>query len=254
MNLLEIRQWFVKESGRYDLIIGDSTGAYADADMATWCADKGANNYINAGQRMLDRMQTHQKTYGRNFKVVDVGDFYVTFADCRAITEVWGQDTSDSTQGRYKLEKKSLRWLRREYSNLVEIENGKPLYYAPAVLRSAPVPTIDDLGTLLAYADVLTESVDIYTGLVFFPPADSAYSIETWGMFYQPRFALETDETYWSVQHPELLVMAAQCVLEKFSRNTEGVKDWTMSIQMELDGINKDLAEEEIAELRRLGG
>lgn len=254
MNLLEIRTWFVRESGRYDLIVGDPTGAYTDASAATWCADKGANNYINAGQRMLDRMQTHQKTLGRNFALVEIGQFYVTFPDCRAIKEVWGQNTSDPTQGRYKLEKKSLAYLRKKYANMVDITNGKPKYYAPAVMRPAPTPTIEELGTLIAYADILTEKVDVFTGLIFFPPADAAYSIETWAMFYQPRLVNETDETYWSIQHPELLVMAAQCMLEKFSRNTEGVKDWIASVQTELDGIDKDLAEEEIAGLTRLGG
>jgi hypothetical protein len=54
--------------------------------------------------------------------------------------------------------------------------------------------------------------------------------------------------------HPELLVMAAQCVLEKFQRNTEGVKDWMEAIKLELNEIDSDLVEEETAEISQMGG
>lgn len=243
MNLGEIRQWFVQESGRYDLVV----------DSTTW-TDNGANRIINAAQRALDRMQTSPKSLGRNFQLVTVGLMSVKFQDCRAIKEVW---CTDSVDGRTKLEKKSMEWLREEYNNFTDVDNGTPLYYAPAVLRAAPELFLQNIGTLsgyLSYMDVMYTSHYTYNGVLFMPPADETYMIETWAYFYSTQMTADAHESYWSVNHPEILVMAGQMMLEKFNRNTEGVKDWTAAIQQELTGIDRDLVEEEIADVNQMEG
>ncbi len=245
MNLLQIRQWFVNESGRFDLVV--------DAASDNW-TDKGANAYINAGQRMLDRMQETPKTLGRNFQMVSAGYYHVLFQDCRAIKEVWAVNAAT---GRKKLEKKDMSWLRGYYNNMVTIERGAPVYYAPARLRTAPElhsSVMSTLTGLLAYMDVSVTSHYLYNGILFLPPVDSDYMIETWGNFYSTQLVADTDESHWSVQHPELLVMAAQCVLEKFRRNTEGVKDWIASIKMHLQEIDFDLAEEDMTDITQMEG
>lgn len=243
MNLAEIRQWFIQESGRYELVI----------DTTTW-ADNGANRYIQAGQRMLDHMLVSKKSLARNFQMVTAGVGFVTFQNCRAIKEVWA---AKAGEGRWKLEKKSLNWLRETYANLETIENGKPLYYAPAVLRSTPelhIATISSFVGLTQYLDVMYDNHNTYNGVIFFPFADGDTMIETWGSFYSNALTSDSSESWWSVNYPELLTMAAQCVLEKFSRNTQGVNDWILAIKTELAGIDLDMAEEESAEIRTLGG
>jgi hypothetical protein len=236
MNLLQIRTWFVKESGRYDLVV-DTTGYL----------DNGANNYINAAQRMLDRMQTVPLTEGHNWQQALVDIKHVIFPDCRAVKRVFATKVSDSS--RSELEKVSLDYVKEQHFLAIagEAETGTPLYYAPGIFRLAPESTqlIGDIDVPANYLDYIGTSAYMYNGILFTPACDETYAIETWAYFYTPAFSLDTDITYWSSQHPELLVMASQMMLEKFMRNTEGVKDWMAAIKMELDGIDKDLVEED---------
>jgi hypothetical protein len=241
MNLLEIRTWFTNESGRFDLV----------TDVITY-ADNGADNHLRAGLRMLDRMVTTPKSMARNFQMIAIDGFYVTFDFCRAIKEVWVADI----ESRWKLEKKDMQWMREEYAD-IDLESGQSLYYAPMTLRAHPetdVTPVGIAGGYLGYLDIMVGGHYNYNGVLIYPPTDIALMVETWGYFYSKELALDTDENYWTVQHPELVVMAAQCNLEKFQRNSEGVKDWITAIKLELDGIDKDVAEEVSAEISVMEG
>jgi hypothetical protein len=245
MNLLEIRTWFVKESGRYDLVV-DTTGYL----------DNGANNYINAGQRMLDRMQTTPFTEGHNWQAAAANIKHVVFPDSRAVKRAFATKISDST--RSELIKKPLDFIKEQHFSALagNVETGTPQYYAPGVFRLAPETTmaIGDIDVPADFLDYIGESPYLYNGILFTPACDEPYAIETWAYFYSEEMLLDTDTTWWSTQHPELLVMASQMVVEKFMRNTEGVKDWLASIKMELDGIDRDLVEEDISEVNCMEG
>ena len=91
MNLLQIRQQLRAVSGRFDLINADDS-------------DNGANFYINAGQKYLDRLTTTQKSYGICYRFCAVGAHSVQFPYCRAVKEVWAATTT----ARWQLEKKNL--------------------------------------------------------------------------------------------------------------------------------------------------
>ncbi|RLI52540.1 MAG: hypothetical protein DRP09_17690, partial [Candidatus Thorarchaeota archaeon] len=93
-----------------------------------------------------------------------------------------------------------------------------------------------------------------YNGIIFWPPADKEYVIETWGLFYSPELEDDDHESYWSVTNPLVLIMAALREIEVFNRNTEGVKDWELAIRSEVSGIGKDLVEEDIAEHDQMEG
>ena len=244
MNLLEIRQWFVGTSGRYDLVV----------DTTTY-ADNGANQYISAAQRYLDReLGPHQKSSARFVKMLAVGEYVVAFGEFRAIKQVW---MSIDQIGRWQLEKKTLQWLRESYPNMDTLENGSVEYYCPVSLRITPqfatqLPTFD---ALLAYmGDTLLSQHYAYNGIIFMQPTDSIGMIEIIGEVYSDPLVLDTDESFWSVSHPEVLVMATQMQIEMFSRNSEGVKDWKNSIGLILDGLIKDAVEEESAEINEMEG
>ena len=72
MTLLELRTQFRTESGRHDLV----TDAFADS---------GADFYINAGQRYMDRLVNTPKSIVRVFRELAVGAYYVIFPYCRAM-------------------------------------------------------------------------------------------------------------------------------------------------------------------------
>jgi hypothetical protein len=239
MSLVEVREQFVKISGRYDLVV----------DTTDW-EDSGADFYINAGQKWLDRYETFKKSYSRVFEEITEGDWYVLFQLCRAIKEVW---ISNSDGEKWKLEKIDFDVLRAAYAeDPADIDSGSPLYFSPINIRQTPETggevTIDYFG-----ATQYTEEVDHfeYNGLVFLPPADETHTIEIHGLFYQPKLSADDDENYWTEVNPLVLVMASCRALEVVNRNTEGVKDWESSIKSELLGLGLDLAEEESADIEQ---
>jgi len=242
MDLLEVRAEFVKRSGRYDLVV----------DTTDW-VDNGANLYINSGQRFLDRLDTVPKSWGRRFIEVTSGEYYVTFQFCRAIKEAWVMNT----EARSKLDKQDISDLREFYASPVgELTSGTPVYYAPAVLR--PIPdslTAAASEAISGFDDILLTSTHYeYNGVIFYPPADGTYTIEVWGLFYSPSLDDNDDESYWSITHPEVLLMAAMHQLEIAYRNTEGAKDWLAAINLEVGGIGRDFVEEHIAEVSQMEG
>ena len=242
MNLLEIRTELVKRSGRFDLVV-DTTDY----------VDNGADLLINAGQRWLDRKIKADKSIGRVFTTVATGAHYVTFKSCRVIEEVWAADTTD----RKKLLKVDMEDLRGiDYASQIEgfinpysdIDQGRPLYWAPANLRTVPNQTaegfdvIDGFGN---YMDVTLGSSYTYNGIVFLPPSDGTYMIEVVGRFLSDELSVDADVSYWSEENPDILLMAGFREIEIFNRNSEGVKDWTVSIMDKLVDMDKDLADEE---------
>jgi hypothetical protein len=242
MSLVAVREQLVKITGRYDLVV----------DSTDW-ADNGADFYINAGQKWLDRLETFKKSYSRVFEQVTASDWYVIFQSCRAIKEVW---ISDAEGNKWKLEKVDFDILRAAYSeDPANLDVGDPVYYAPIFLRRSPetggTVTIDYFG-----ATEYTEAVDHfeYNGLVFLPPAEGTYTVEIHGLFYQPTLSDDDDENYWTEVNPLVLVMAAARAIEVAYRNTEGTKDWEAAIKSELFGLGVDLVEEEVGEVSEMEG
>lgn len=64
----------------------------------------------------------------------------------------------------------------------------------------------------------------------------------------------DADETWWTLEAFETLITAALYMLERSYRNTEGAKDWLAGIQLDLDGLEKDVISEEIMGVDQLEG
>jgi len=202
----------------------------------------------------LDRNAIVHKAYGKTYKRPSSGDHVITFQHCRAIKEVWGTTSEE----RYQLEKKSIQDLLTKYADAPStMDQGKPLFYSPALLRIIPEGdriTVEELESVVDYLDVIIGKHYDYNGVIFMPPSDGTYTLEVWGMFYSPELTSDLDESFWSVVHPSVLLMAAMRELEIVYRNTEGVRDWENSIKLELTGIDMDGIEEDIAELDQIEG
>jgi len=243
MNLKELRTQFVKRNGRYDLVV----------DNVAW-ADNGANFYINAGQRYIDRLETQHKSAGRSFCQAVNRDYYVTFPYCRAVQEVWVMNSDGQT----KMEKVDYDKLRGYFANRQsQLTTGKPVYYFPAGIRLVPESdrlTIDELASIIDWTHVIIDPSYNYNSVMFYPPADGSYTIEIAGLFYSPELTSDLEQSFWSVVHPEILLMAANRQMEIDYRNTAGVKDWEVAIQTEILGLGKDLVEEHIADVDQMQG
>lgn len=237
-TLSEIREELVRQTGRYDLVV-DTTDY----------ADDGADFYIKNGQRYLDRQINTPKSDARYQEDVSSGNFMIKLEYMRALEQAWA--VQDGV--RQELEEKPLEWIQEQYPKQYDnVETGIPTYYSPAVIRLSPGQSDVSSGD---YENVFTydsESVVFdnhysYNGIIFMPPADGTYTIKLIGKFMSEPLENDSDKSYWSVNHPNLLIYAAMYQIEKFYRNTQGMKDMKVAIDDELRGISNDRIQQESA-------
>lgn len=238
MEYYLIRKKFCELSGRYDLMNTDYT-------------DNGADFFINAGQRYLDRLQNTGQMQAKYFQRISAGTRKVYVPGLRTVKEVWA---GSSTDGLIQLSKASLTWLRQEYGErLGSVTQGTPEYYAPAI---AGYYDIDDL---ILHGTVPNPYT--YPGVIIAPPPAEEYYIIVYGLYYSPELSATLagavwtqTESIWSEVYPDILITAALYKLETFYRNTEGAKDWKAALLTDISDMDKDFAEEESAEINQIGG
>lgn len=244
----DIRKKFVELSGRYDLV--DSI----------W-NDAGADFFLNAGQMLLDDMITVPKSQGRYLEKVAIGTAIVKVLKGKSIEEVWITKADGS---RYQLTKATLSELRSEYGEEISnIDKGDPIYFAPVAMRPSPdTVTSTSLSTALDKADLLLNDTHYpYNGVLIMPPPAEAVTVAVVGTFYSPDLSAvlvgstwTQTQSYWTNIHPLCVLYAGLYVLETFYRNTEGAKDWMSALQLRLQGIDFNTAEQDAAGVNQMEG
>jgi len=239
MNLLQMRTKFRELSGRFDLV---------NADFS----DNGADFYINAGRKYLDRLDETQKSWASCFRLMKAGTFSVSVPHCRAIKEVW---VANGDVGRWQLEKHSLQDLIEGYLTGLPSSRttGTPLYYSPCLTRYIPEDaTVEDIEAFIGFVEVPSGDAHGYNSILVNVPTDLQLMVDIRGLFYSHELTEDTDTNYWSSQHPMLLYMAAMRYVEVTSRNTQGVKDWSSAIAIDMQQLGFDLVEELISEVSQI--
>jgi hypothetical protein len=238
MEYYLIRKKFVELSGRYDLV------------NANW-TDNGADFFLNEGQMFLDRSSDIMKASAKNIQPIVAGTIVVKTIGLRTVREVWA---GNSTDGLVPLVKRSLLSLREEYGEqLSSVTQGTPAYFAPCAFRPYPDAIASGITGWSGYYDiddlVLDSAHYTYRGIIITPPPDKTYYISIVGLFYSPTLSATLSESiwtqtksYWTENHPGILIQAGLLKLEAFYRNTEGVKDWKFSLDLDLTGLDKDEA------------
>jgi hypothetical protein len=237
MNLEEIRQWFVKDSGRYDLVV----------DTTDW-ADNGADKYIAAGQRWLDRQVTMLGQYGKFFRELSSGSYLLSVSGLRSVRQVHVRESSGNV---YALTRSTYEDLREIYGeDISEITSSDPYFYAIVSLRQHDEADSDPPDT-----EGLTDAAWMSNeGLLILPPPSEAVTVIVEGKFSSTTLVDDEDENFWSVNEPSVLVKAGLRELEAFYRNTAGVNDWTNSIMHDLVGIEKDYIEKSFGYIDQMEG
>jgi hypothetical protein len=241
MSLLDVRRQFVEISGRYDLV----------DDPVNW-SDKGADFYIQSGQKYLERLVTVPENTATIFLPLAAGEYSLTFQySIRSIQEVF---VNDSEQ-RIRLDKVSLRDLKETYYKTVsDTTTGGPTHYALANLRALETTAKDSLGTFINNTHDESDTKYDYRGIIIVPPADGSYVVEVTGLFQQTKLTADADENYWTTSAPELLLKAALYQLEVFSRGTGNARNYLSALQAELAALEMDWIEEDIAEIDNMKG
>jgi len=240
MNLIQLRTKLRELSGRFDLVNEDYS-------------DNGADFFIYEGQKFLDRLDETQKSWASCFRFIEIGGFAVQFPYCRAIKEVW----IGSTSARWKLDKIDLQDLITDYLTGMPAQRstGTPLYYSPGITRYIPEDaTVDTFESYLGWVDIPSGNAHEYNTVLLNVPTCEKIVVDIKGLFYTSQLVNDEDKNHWSVNHPMLLIMAAQRQMEVINRNTQGVNDWNNSISIEAKQLGMDLVEELIAEVSQMGG
>jgi hypothetical protein len=253
-TLVGIREQFARQSGRHDLVTNFAAGTYTD---------NGANFFINAGQRMLDRKAGFLKSYSWYKDDIAADSYKVEFPNCQSIKEVY----LANADGRTRLIKKTLRWIRDNYpSPIADLDSGTSAYYCPLVIGLEPSQsalTASGVGIYTTqftydYEELMFKSGTTehwnYNGILIMPPTEDAMTVSILGRFKSKDMSTDTDQTWWTEQHPDLLILAAMWSLEGFYRNTEGQRDYMNMIVDGLNDLDKDMVEEEVQDADEMEG
>lgn len=231
MNLLDIKKRFRDLSGRYDLADDDA------ADTLRFI--------INSACKNLDRLTENQKTWGSYFNTLAADAYQLTIPHCRAIKEVW----LATTTARWQLEKMNLQDIIVNYLASAP-DSGSSLYYSPVITRKIPENAdLSAFSTYMTFLDTITNTNNSYNGIVILPPPDSTVLVEVRGFFYSRELVNDSDENYWSINHPLTLLKAVMRELEVFNQNKSKTNAWDEALANEITNINKDLVEEIVAEV-----
>lgn len=226
-TISQMRDWLKQKSGRYDL-----TTAQLD-------------EYINLGQRYLDRVTQFQKAPTRFQSALAIGDIYATFpAAARVVQEVWVSDGDT----KFRLDKATEAQLRELYPNPPsEISTGQPSIYC-----ADPLTYYNASGDFQFYAGAYDTSFSL-NGVLIMPPPNKAMSLEVRGRFYSPDVG-DSQSSWWLTTQSDLMLRAAMRQIEVDYRNTAGRKDWEAAIAGDLASIEFDDAEEASMDIDRMEG
>lgn len=234
MNLLEVRSKLREISGRFDLVNEDSS-------------NNGADFYIQNGCKFLDLSTEIKNSEASCFRFLTRGLFSISIPNCRVVKSVRGSNS----EGCWTLKKKDLKDMFSEYfSNFDFSDFGSPTYYS--LIPSKYIPpelTANNFESFLGATNFPAENIYGEKSLIFNIPVELRTSFEVSGFYYSEKLAEDLDENFWSSQHPMLLIMATMRGLEIINRNTQGVNDWTRSIMMEIEMLNKDFVDECITDV-----
>lgn len=223
MTLRDIRIEFIKRCGRYDLVTTDNEDEWGD---------NGANYYIQAGQRFLDRQGDWDT--GR------LGTFEGTLAEKQNEIELEGCWAVHSVYFRIKT------WRHKLWHPIQAVHSPQALkcvcprepryYITPSLIlpdiKGKTAQEIEKPASSLDYSVTQEATHGLRLHFTGLPPRDVSYRVI--GHFHAPTLKVDEDKNYWSIYHPDILLKATMYELEIFYRNSEGAKDWLSALQQDL--------------------
>lgn len=180
---------------------------------------------INAAQERLDNLVDHPAEELRADLSVVEGDYLVTLPTF--LQHIERLDLESSTT-RTTLEKRDESWMRANYAEpFADQAEGIPINWS----RYTPTTAITNARQLL-----------------IMPPADAAYTLCVTGRKYLTAFASNSDTTWWSVAHPNILIkMVKRTIAYELNRNKTEVEDWDSEIREDVYEIERQQGVEDMA-------
>ncbi len=242
-TLFDVRQLLVRRSGNYSLVV--------DAANEDW-TDNGANAFINAGQRWMDRKFAYDKQQSWYTHILAADQSLLSFDKARYIESV---EISTEDGGRKILARKTLRDLMTEFSDvpLSSITGAEPKFWTPDIVGLSPELFSTTLSSLTSDGVVDTDFYlygDHYltSAVIILPPPDVAYTVKVLGRWLSKELTSDNDVSVWTVNAPELLVRAARLQIETdLHRGSEGSNVFEARLLDDLNEFYRDFKAEAVA-------
>ena len=240
-NLYGIRKQLIDDSGKYELVVDPELGDYTD---------KGANRLIHAAQDWLDNKFDYHKQDAWLYQKLSEGETFVSFQNARFIKEVWLYDV-DRLHYLDRVDPLPLRLAYPEEAEL--LKRGRPRHWAPTPIGLAPQQAHKTKAEMetegYKYLDWIRFGAHYsWRGIMMFPPADQDYTLAIRAAFHSGKLVQDTDENFWTVAAPALLVRAARRQMEiDLHRNRSGVADFEEPLLRDLMDLSFNLTAEEVS-------
>ena len=239
MDYVDIRSKFVELSGHIDLIKDTKE-------------DNGADFFLNAGQRYLDRLMDTGKMKARYPLIIHADTLLVYTVGLRAVQSVWLFNATS----RYELKRLGLQEFHDNWSWTDITTNRRCEYYVPASFRPFPdTLTTAQVAGMYGIDTLLLDNTHYqYNGVILVPPPSEEFTLEIFGLFYSPKLSATLagnvwtqTKSYWTEVEPDVLIDAAVYKCHAKYLNTSGAADYKAQIAEDLLGLDHDAVEEDLA-------
>jgi len=156
---------------------------------------------------------------------------------------IYVTEQPEESDGQYINEtgKQTLNFEKGSYNSFVLIP--KPIAEEDELLWSD-----DILEESCTINNVYSEYLERSANAIIIPPADKVYKIKTISTAYDAEFTDDDSETWWSVNHPELLILAARVGIEtSLHRNESGAQAIRNQIQQRIMEISAHLTYQRVS-------
>ena len=227
MNLREIRVEFIRKSGRYDLVEDDES-----------FKDNGANFFIQAGQRFLDKQGDFSTGLIQELLLsTSIGQRDYVVKNCwNVISLLYSKDSQNKC------------WEEVERVHSIKCDKckfGQGFYYALVPLQQAVAVQESSANELDIPASALdfssSQALENVKGLKLqlSPNPSEVMLMKVIGNFYSSELLADKDTSYWTLYHPDTLLKSAMYELEVFYRNSEGARDWLEALSNDLRNLEQ---------------
>lgn len=207
--------------------------------------------FINSGQRLLDRVSDFPHQQGKLSFTLASGVYFLVFPSrLRIVHGVWRRDAETGVDPE-RLEKVDLIELRGLYPLPSDSTFwGTPLYYAhtTSILASFGSPTIAELTMPVDSVPLATDDPYDYKGIMVGPTSDGVYYVDILGTAYSKELVADTDASFWSKHHPEILMNAVMFKIEGFLRSSSSAQSYFQALMNDIRYLNYDYVEDELQE------
>ncbi len=220
MTLYDIRQQFVKATGRFDLVNSDGSDNGADFFI------RQANRILYSTLKILKHLSTYELSLPIGVKAVRMPEH----------TELRRVDLIFSTTERRNL-------VYRNKTRFFSMFNKTATIVYP--VDPFEPETFEDRGTPTYYTEVSVnelEGTNQYLkplAIYFNCPLEKEATLEVEGYFIESLID-DADENALTNLAPMALVFKAAYFMEVYFRNTEGAKDWEMAVSSIVDKFDDE--------------